>query len=150
MPHNTTGGEVHELYSRILGHPQANLDKAINTFVDEFETKKTAALDTRSGETLNQLKETPTHLREAKEALDAGLESTTQKASTTARRLQLLQQAIVASSKTEKGISATQLAKEAFRKKIAEDKKAFDQDMTLRHADVVKQYVGAVVHHIDY
>jgi hypothetical protein len=52
--------------------------------------------------------------------------------------------------KTGKGISATQLAKEAFQKKIAEDKKAFDQDMTLRHADVVKQYVGAVVQHIDY
>ncbi|KAG0245983.1 hypothetical protein BGX31_005047 [Mortierella sp. GBA43] len=130
-------------------NPQANLDKAIATFVDEFDTKKTE-LDSASGDTLHQLKETSGHLKEAKDALDAGLDSTTLKSSTTAERLQLLQQAVVTSSQTDKPMSATQLAKEAYRKKMTEEKEAFDQDMELRHADVVKQYVGAFVQQIDH
>jgi len=41
------------------------------------------------------------------------------------------------------------LAKAAFQDDIDEAKEAFDQEMVLRHADVVKQYVGAFVQQID-
>ncbi|KAF8927957.1 hypothetical protein BGZ58_009994 [Dissophora ornata] len=82
MPDLATHADVGELYSLILGNPQANVDKAITTFVQEFE-------------------------------------------------------------KMDRAANATQLAKEAFQKDITEAKEAFDQEMVLRHADVVKQYVGA-------
>ncbi|KAF9400105.1 hypothetical protein BGX21_004992 [Mortierella sp. AD011] len=97
------------------------------------------------------LKEGPTQLQNAKTALDAGLEGTGQKTKATLERLQLLQKSIAENSKShDKGATATQLAKEAFQKDIAEAKEAFDQEMALRHADVVKQYVGAFVQQIDH
>ncbi|KAF9987117.1 hypothetical protein BGZ65_005045 [Modicella reniformis] len=105
-----------------------------------IQTKKTT-LDTEGGNTLQQLKDTPMRLKEAKEGL----------ARTTMERLQLLQQVVTASSqKTEKVASTTQLAKEAFQKDIAEAKEAFDQEMALRHSDAVKQYVGVFVQQIDH
>ncbi|KAG0341117.1 hypothetical protein BG000_010172 [Podila horticola] len=76
--------ETSELFSRLLGNPQANVTKAISTFVQEFEKE-----GSRSNPTLN--------------------------------------------------------AKETFQKDIDGAKEAFDEEMALRHADVIKQYVGTFV-----
>ncbi|KAF9896519.1 hypothetical protein BX616_007294, partial [Lobosporangium transversale] len=70
---------------------------------------------------------------------------------TTLERLQALSQSIKeGAQKKDRSISATQRAKEAFQKDIDEAKEAFDQEMALRHADVVKQYVGTFVQQIDH
>ncbi|KAF9173813.1 hypothetical protein BGX20_002030 [Mortierella sp. AD010] len=125
MAQHSKNADVYQLYSRILGDPQPNVESAISTFVQEFETRRPLLSIDKT--TVNMLKEGPTQLQNAKTALDAGLEGTGQKSAT-----------------------ATQLAKEAFQKDIAEAKEAFDQEMALRHADVVKQYVGAFVQQIDH
>ncbi|KAI8598031.1 hypothetical protein EDD21DRAFT_199517 [Dissophora ornata] len=143
MPDLATHADVGELYSLILGNPQANVDKAITTFVQEFETKRTF-LTAKNDTTIPMLRDTPARLNSAKGSLDAAIDSTSRKATTTLERLQLLQQTIATSSeKMDRAANATQLAKEAFQKDITEAKEAFDQEMVLRHADVVKQYVGA-------
>ncbi|KAF9573462.1 hypothetical protein EC968_008547 [Mortierella alpina] len=49
-----------------------------------------------------------------------------------------------------KATDPTRQAKEAFQKDIDEAREAFDQEMALRHADVVKQYVGVFVQQIDH
>ncbi|KAF9104274.1 hypothetical protein BGX27_010173 [Mortierella sp. AM989] len=144
-----TSADVHQLYSRILGHPQPNVERAISTFVQEFETKRSSLV--KDDSMIHILKDAPDQLKDAKIALDTGLESTSQKSKATLERLQLLQKSIAENSQNQiKTISSTQLVKEAFQKDITEAKEAFDQEMNLRHADVVKQYVGAFVQQIDH
>ncbi|KAI1316070.1 hypothetical protein EDD11_010459 [Mortierella claussenii] len=150
MQHQDSHAEVHQLYSRILGDPQTNVDKAIATFLQEFETKRTLLID-KNDTMIPMLQEAPSHLRESKGRLEAGLGSTNWKSKTTLARLETLQQSVAASSQENvKPMNATQMAKEVFQKDIAEAKEAFDQEMALRHADVVKQYVGAFVQQIDH
>ncbi|KAF9353158.1 hypothetical protein BGX26_009069 [Mortierella sp. AD094] len=148
MAQHTTNADIYQLYSRILGNPQPNIERAISTFVQEFETKRPSlGVDM----TTNILKEAPTQLKDAKTALDARLEGTSQKTKATLEKLQLLQKSIAENSQSrDKAVTATQLVKEAFQKDITEAKEAFDQEMALRHADVVKQYVGAFVQQIDH
>ncbi|KAF9204323.1 hypothetical protein BGZ49_005423 [Haplosporangium sp. Z 27] len=149
MAAHTANADVYQLYSRILGNPRSNVDAAISTFVQEFETKRPSIV--KDGTMINMLKDAPAQLQDSKIALDSGLERTSQKTKGTLERLQLLQKSIANNSQNdEKTVTATQLAKEAFQKDIAEAKEAFDQEMALRHADVVKQYVGAFVQQIDH
>ncbi|KAI7818157.1 hypothetical protein BC939DRAFT_506785 [Gamsiella multidivaricata] len=150
MPEPTTDVDVHELYSRLLGNPQANVERAITTFVEEFETKR-GSLEVGDDTIVPMLRNTPAQLNEAKETLNSGLGSTGDKAKMTLERLQRLQQSIAMGSENkDKAATATQLSKEAFQMDIDEAKAAFDQEMALRHADVVKQYVGAFVQQIDH
>ncbi|KAF9134545.1 hypothetical protein BGW39_006638 [Mortierella sp. 14UC] len=129
--------DVHALYSRILGNPQANADKAIFTFQEEFEAKKTLFTE-KDNKTVSTLQQIPAQLSNVKEHLDA------------VEKLQALQQSIAASSQNrEISANPTRSAKEAFQKDITDAREAFDQEMALRHADVVKQYVGAFVQQID-
>ncbi|KAG0297633.1 hypothetical protein BGZ96_005510 [Linnemannia gamsii] len=142
--------DVHALYSRLLGNPQANADKAISTFQEEFETKKTLFTE-KDDETLSTLQQTPAQLNSAKEYLDNNLNSTQSNANLAVEKLQALQQAIFANSQArEKSANPTRSAKEAFQKDITDARDAFDQEMALRHADVVKQYVGVFVQQIDH
>ncbi|KAG0321215.1 hypothetical protein BGZ99_004068, partial [Dissophora globulifera] len=108
-------------------------------------TKRTS-LAIKDDITLRSLKESPTCLKESKEALQAGLEGVASQATTTLERLQLLKRSVVPTSQnTIKPVNPAEVAKEAFLKDIAKAKEAFDQEMALRHADVVKQYVGACI-----
>ncbi|KAF9427121.1 hypothetical protein BGZ76_002467 [Entomortierella beljakovae] len=147
MPEHST--DIHQLYSRILGYPQQNVEKAISSFVQEFETKRSSLAQDEN--TRVMLKDAPAQLENAKATLGTDLEGVRVKTSATLERLQLLQKSISDNSQNhEKTVTATQLAKEAFQKDISEAKDAFDQEMALRHADVVKQYVGAFVQQIDH
>ncbi|KAF8950285.1 hypothetical protein BGZ52_003083 [Haplosporangium bisporale] len=47
-------------------------------------------------------------------------------------------------------LNPTLTAKETFQKDIDDAKEAFDEEMALRHADVIKQYVGTFVQQIDH
>ncbi|KAG0297199.1 hypothetical protein BGZ97_004332 [Linnemannia gamsii] len=142
--------DVHALYSRLLGNPQANADKAISTFREEFEAKKTL-FTKKDDETLSTLQQTPAQLNSAKEHLDNNLNNTQLNASLAIQKLQALHQAITVTSQArEKSANPTRSAKMAFQKDIADARDAFDQEMSLRHADVVKQYVGAFVQQIDH
>ncbi|KAF8944273.1 hypothetical protein BGZ47_004448 [Haplosporangium gracile] len=139
--------DVQTLYSRLLGNPQVNADKAISTFREEFEAKKTLFTEKDDG-IVSTLQQVPAQLISAKEHLDSNLSSTQ---STAVEKLQALQQAIAASSQAcEKPTNPTRSAKEVFEKDINDARDAFDQEMALRHADVVKQYVGMFVQQIDY
>ncbi|KAF9932701.1 hypothetical protein FBU30_007544 [Linnemannia zychae] len=141
---------VYALYSRILGDPQANADKAINTFQEEFEAKKTLFAE-KDNEAIVALRCAPTQLNNAKEHLESDISSTQSAAKLTAAKLQELQQSIAVNKQNlENSKNPTRSAKEAFLKDITDAKEAFDQEMALRHADVVKQYVGAFVQQIDH
>ncbi|ORZ28621.1 hypothetical protein BCR41DRAFT_391067 [Lobosporangium transversale] len=130
----------------IGGDPQVNVDKAINTFLKEFETKKRTSLTENHQRIASMLKQSSGNIAQAKELFDTDLNSRT-----TLERLQALSQSIKeGAQKKDRSISATQRAKEAFQKDIDEAKEAFDQEMALRHADVVKQYVGTFVQQIDH
>ncbi|KAF9094038.1 hypothetical protein BGX23_002587 [Mortierella sp. AD031] len=145
----TATNDVYTLYSRLLGNPQANADKAISTFREEFEAKKTLFTE-KDDETVSTLRQIPAQLNSAKEHLDVGLKDTQATGKLAVERLQALQQSIAANSQArEKSANPTRSAKEAFEKDITDAKEAFDQEMALRHADVVKQYVGVFVHQID-
>ncbi|KAG0365385.1 hypothetical protein BGZ54_006564 [Gamsiella multidivaricata] len=146
MPEPTTDVDVHELYSRLLGNPQANVERAITTFVEEFETKR-GSLEVGDDTIVPMLRNTPAQLNEAKETLNSGLGSTGDKGEETP--LDIVELYYTFTNK-DKAATATQLSKEAFQMDIDEAKAAFDQEMALRHADVVKQYVGAFVQQIDH
>lgn len=141
--------DVHALYSRLLGNPQANADKAISTFQEEFEAKKTLFTE-KDDETVSKLQRIPALLSSAKEHLDSDISGTQSTAKLTVERLQALQQAIAVKSQArEKSANPTRSAKAAFENDINDAREAFDQEMALRHADVVRQYVGAFVNQID-
>ncbi|GJJ68613.1 hypothetical protein EMPS_00959 [Entomortierella parvispora] len=140
---------VEKLCGRLLGQPQENVQQAIATFVQEFETKRDSLASTKATPTA-MLKEAPNWLEGAKKQLDAHLDSTTSKANATLESLRRLQESIAQSNQKQKTANPTQLAKAAFQDDIGEAKEAFDQEMLLRHADVVKQYVGAFVQQIDH
>ncbi|KAG0044456.1 hypothetical protein BGZ83_010324 [Gryganskiella cystojenkinii] len=113
--------QVEQLCSRLLGQPQENVQQAIKTFVQEFEV-------------LPQIDHVYRNLGNA-----------------TIASLKELQESIAQSNqKQPKSANPTQLAKAAFQADIDEAREAFDQEMVLRHADVVKQYVGAFVQQIDH
>ncbi|KAF9328862.1 hypothetical protein BGZ91_000805 [Linnemannia elongata] len=142
--------DVHALCSRLLGNPQANADKAISTFQEEFEAKKTLFTE-NDGETISRLQQIPAQLSSAKEHLDSKISGTQSTAKLAVEKLQALQQAIAANSQArEKSTNPTRSAKEAFENDINDAREAFDQEMALRHADVVNQYVGAFVNQIDH
>ncbi|KAF9938019.1 hypothetical protein BGZ67_000658 [Mortierella alpina] len=132
------------------GNPQTNVDEAVTTFVHEFETRRALQPEDRSSP-LSSLQETPLQLSIAKEALESGLGNTSAKARTTSEKLQALQRDLAEDSQARvEAANPTRQAKEAFQKDIDEAREAFDQEMALRHADVVKQYVGAFVQQIDH
>ncbi|KAG0380767.1 hypothetical protein BGX24_005412 [Mortierella sp. AD032] len=146
----TKSSNVHLLFTRILGNPQVNATKAISTFKEEFEAKKTLFTEKDDG-AVSTLQLVPAQLNNVKEHLDTGLNSTQSAATLVVEKLQALQQAIATSTQNrEKSSNPTRSAKEAFQKDITDAREAFDQEMALRHADVVKQYVGAFVQHIDH
>ncbi|KAF9980878.1 hypothetical protein BGZ75_007867, partial [Mortierella antarctica] len=131
-------------------NPQTNVDEAVTTFVHEFETRRALQPEDRSSP-LSSLQETPLQLSIAKEALESGLGNTSAKARTTFEKLQALQRDLAEDSQARvEAANPTRQAKEAFQKDIDEAREAFDQEMALRHADVVKQYVGAFVQQIDH
>ncbi|KAF9909503.1 hypothetical protein EC991_008485 [Linnemannia zychae] len=142
--------DVHALYSRILGNPQANAEKAISTFQEEFEAKKTLFTE-KDDKTLSKLQQISAQLTSAKDHLDTSLSGTQSAAKQAVEKLQALQQSIAANSQNrETSANPTRSAKETFQKDITDAREAFDQEMALRHADVVKQYVGAFVQQIDH
>ncbi|KAG0254354.1 hypothetical protein BG011_005816, partial [Mortierella polycephala] len=129
--------------------PQTNVDQAVNTFVQEFETKRTV-LSLQDDRAVSTLQDVPQRLDSAKKDLDVKLEGTSTRARTVLEKLQLLQSVIESSQKQGKDANPAQTAKAAFLKDITDAKEAFDQEMALRHADVVKQYVGSVVQQMDH
>ncbi|KAF9955411.1 hypothetical protein BGZ72_003760 [Mortierella alpina] len=132
------------------GNPQTNVDEAVATFVHEFETRR-ALLPGDNNSTISALQETPLQLSNAKDALETGLENTSAKATTALEKLQALQRDLAEESQARvEAANPTRQAKEAFQKDIDEAREAFDQEMALRHADVVKQYVGVFVQQIDH
>ncbi|KAG0032431.1 hypothetical protein BGZ81_010877 [Podila clonocystis] len=100
--------EISDLFNRLLGNPQANVTKAISTFVQEFETKRTSSIPDPNDSLVSDLRMVPETLKEAKTSLATDLEVTSAK-------------------------------------DIDGAKEAFDEEMALRHADVIKQYVGTFV-----
>ncbi|KAF9181304.1 hypothetical protein BGZ51_005542 [Haplosporangium sp. Z 767] len=100
--------------------------------------------------TVSMLQDVPQRLDSAKKDLDVKLEGTSTRAKTTLEKLQLLQSIVENSQKQEKNANPAQTAKAAFLKDITDAKEAFDQEMALRHADVVRQYVGSVVQQMDH
>ncbi|CAO3573540.1 unnamed protein product [Mortierella alpina] len=149
----TSSGDFHRRARFVLAHlgnPQTNVEEAVTTFVHEFETRR-ASLNGHQSSTLSTLQETPLRLSSAKDALESGFGNTSAKATTTLEKLQALQRDLAQDSQTRvEATNPTRQAKEAFQKDIDEAREAFDQEMALRHADVVKQYVGVFVQQIDH
>ncbi|KAF9419982.1 hypothetical protein BGZ94_009261 [Podila epigama] len=137
----------HELFDKLVGHPHANLDKAVSSMVHEFETKRNTA-STSVESLVSGLRMVPAALKDAQEGLDSDLDVANTKAQSVASRLLELQKAVSSSSQGGTQFNPTLKAKEAFQKDIDEAREAFDQEMALRHADAVKQYVGTFVQQI--
>ncbi|KAF9388820.1 hypothetical protein CPB97_000346 [Podila verticillata] len=138
-----------DLFNRLLGNPQDNVTKAISTFVQEFETKRATSLPDPNDSLVSDLRMVPETLEDAKRGLTIDLDVTSAKAKSTAKRLEELQK-VISASKGSSRLNPTLTAKETFQKDIDDAKDAFDEEMALRHADVIKQYVGTFVQQIDH
>ncbi|KAG0269923.1 hypothetical protein DFQ27_001472 [Actinomortierella ambigua] len=139
------------LISTLLGDPHANLEKATSDMIHAFEPKAGKGGGQHKAARvamMKQLSEAPTKILESQPLLDKQLDHTTAQVSTTLERLQQLQSMLneTKQRKAAKTEHPIQAQKRAFEKEIQEAKESFDQEMTLRHNDMIKQYVGTFVH----
>ncbi|KAG0245039.1 hypothetical protein BGW41_004296 [Actinomortierella wolfii] len=141
-----------QLISALLGDPHANLNKATADMIHAFEVipesqKKAGNNKATRTAMMKQLSEAPTKFLESQPLLDQQLDHTSSQVSSTLERLQQLQNMVNESkqrraTKTEHPIMAE---KRAFEKEIKEAKDSFDEEMALRHNDMIRQYVGTFV-----